>query len=151
MKSLKLFKSKFSLAKPSRWAHTNPHTTHTYRACKIYVATRNYVLATHSHTDQDAQTGTLVCSRQRTLPWVRIGAEAEDRQQKLPAEGGGKSLAGTPIQVPLPSPPLPGGRVRYLNPCRKLSEKGLRGVRGWPDIENMILVFSNLNFKQVII
>jgi len=44
----------------------------------------------------------------------------------------------------------PFGRVRYLNPCRKLSEKG-GAQSGWPDIENMILVFSNLNFKQVII
>jgi len=45
MKSLKLFKIKFSLAKQNNDTQTE--------ACKIYVATRNYVLATyneHTHT-----------------------------------------------------------------------------------------------------
>jgi len=63
MKSLKLFKIKFSLAKQDNDTQTE--------ACKIYVATRNYVLATynkHTNTHTNTRTPTPRICEQRTLP-----------------------------------------------------------------------------------
>lgn len=131
-------------------------------ACKIYVATGNYVLATynkyphkqtHTHTHlrvRHADTLQGYASKGHCLEPVETKVASGRKAARKAVKAKDTTKLPPTLKPRLALLPLWPGcacRVRYLNPsCPKLSADPPS-----PDIGNMILVFSNLNFKQVII